>query len=120
MQRYSELVQNLTTNIAFARHSRESGNPVSLYFSKLKTLDSRFRGNDERNFQRTKILNRLSGVHDALVCRADPLGDRATGIAAIFDCGHRQHFVCGTAEEYLVCAQRFSHCDFAYHSADAE
>jgi hypothetical protein len=36
---------------AFSRHSRDSGNPVpllsSLHFHRSKSLDSRFRGNDE-------------------------------------------------------------------------
>ncbi|MEH6416955.1 hypothetical protein [Pseudomonas sp. CGJS7] len=31
---------------AFARHSREGGNPVPFVRERLKSLDSRFRGND--------------------------------------------------------------------------
>jgi hypothetical protein len=39
-------------DVAFARHSRESGNPVTLFLgyeaaATAKSLDSRFRGNDE-------------------------------------------------------------------------
>ncbi|MFD0325989.1 hypothetical protein [Lysobacter gummosus] len=34
--------------LPFARHSRERGNPVPFVRERLKSLDSRVRGNDDR------------------------------------------------------------------------
>ncbi|MFD0319499.1 hypothetical protein [Lysobacter gummosus] len=38
---------------AFARHSREGGNPATFVRERLKSLDSRLRGNDELCFRGT-------------------------------------------------------------------
>jgi hypothetical protein len=69
----------------FARHSREGGNPVPFVRERLKSLDSRLRGNDEqKQWQRPKQRPRHEAKRqqERIAARAKVLALRLTCIGA--------------------------------------